>query len=87
MHTLSGNSAQLPYVPAPESLPGFPETQRTTPKSHRRRWIDADGKIYEWDYQHGRVEVYDARGRHLGEFDPETGRRLQEPDRARRIEP
>ncbi len=27
----------------------------------RRRWRDPDGVIYEWDYQHGTVEVYDAR--------------------------
>jgi hypothetical protein len=31
------------------------------------------GFYYEWDYQHGRVERYDRRGWHLGEFDPETG--------------
>jgi hypothetical protein len=38
----------------------------------RKRWKDAEGNIYEWDSQHGRLEKYDKRGRHLGEFDPDT---------------
>jgi Cytotoxic len=83
----SGNPARLPYVPAPEALPGFPEARRTMPKGRRRRWVDSRGRIYEWDYQHGRVEVYDRRGRHLGEFDPASGQRLQGPDRSRRVDP
>ena len=29
---------------------------------------------YEWDSQHGTVEKYDKKGRHLGEFDPDTGK-------------
>jgi len=77
----------MPYVPAPEKLPGFPNAERAEPKSRRRRWIDPKGRILEWDYQHGTVEVYDRRGRHLGEFDPTSGRRLKGPDRTRRAEP
>jgi Cytotoxic len=77
----------MPYVPAPEGLPGFPDARRVEPKNQRRRWSDRRGRIFEWDYQHGTVEVYDRRGRHLGEFDPGTGARRKGPDRARRIEP
>jgi Cytotoxic len=67
-------------VPAPRSLKAFPNAERVEPKSIRRRWFDADnGYIYEWDYQHGRVERYDRRGRHLGEFDPETGAMTTKP--------
>jgi hypothetical protein len=51
------------------------------------RWRDADGMIYEWDYQHGTVEVYDAQGRHLEEINAETGERTSGPDASRRIEP
>jgi hypothetical protein len=51
------------------------------------RWRDADGKIYEWDYQHGTAEVYDAQGHHLGEIDAETGEQIDGPDPTRRIEP
>jgi hypothetical protein len=61
-------------VPAPRRLRAFPNAGRVKPKSGRRRWFDDEnGYIYEWDYQHGVVERYDRRGRHRGEFDPETG--------------
>jgi hypothetical protein len=63
----------VPYIPAPENLPGFPDTTRTEPKGRRRRWVDRRGRIFEWDYQHGTVEMFDPRGRHLGEFDTENG--------------
>jgi hypothetical protein len=75
------------YIPAPDALPGFPRAVRTEPKGRRRRWLDARGRVLEWDYQHGTVEMYDRRGRHLGEFDPVTGQRLKPRDRTRRIEP
>ncbi len=51
------------------------------------RWRGRDGTIYEWDYQHGTVEVYDAQGRHLGEINPDIGEELGGPDPARRVEP
>jgi filamentous hemagglutinin len=35
----------------------------------------------------GTVEAYDARGRHIGEFDPINGRQLKEADPSRRVEP
>jgi hypothetical protein len=77
----------MPYIPAPGELPGFPDARRVEPKNQRRRWIDRRGRIFEWDYQHGTVEVYDRRGRHLGEFDPTTGARRTGSDRTRRTEP
>ncbi|MGD9617570.1 MAG: colicin E3/pyocin S6 family cytotoxin [Alphaproteobacteria bacterium] len=77
----------MAYIPAPEALPGFPHARRTDPKGQRRRWIDESGRIFEWDYQHGTVELYDRRGRHIGEFDPVTGRRLKPRDQTRWIEP
>ena len=50
-------------VPAPRSLKAFPSAERVKPKSNRRLWLDArTGFVYEWDYQHGRVERYDGRG-------------------------
>jgi hypothetical protein len=33
------------------------------------------------------VERYNGRGRHLGDFDPETGEQLSPPDAARKEEP
>ena len=82
--------------PAPRRrLPAFPNAEPVRPKTPRtggaglrRRWRDPQaGRIYEWDSQHGTVEAYDDRGRHLGEFDPSSGERLKEPDRSRRVEP
>jgi YD repeat-containing protein len=82
------------YVPPPSDLAAFPDATRVSSKTPvgggrglRRRWKDLDGKIYEWDYQHGRVELYDKRGRHLGEFDPQTGERTGGADAGRRVEP
>lgn len=70
-----------PFYPPGDgrTLPGFPGSQRVRPKTVmpggklRPRWKAAGGRILEWDYQHGRVEVYDAQGGHLGECDPMTG--------------
>lgn len=46
-----------------------------------------NGKIYEWDSQHGTVEVYDKTGRkHLGEFDSVTGEQTKPADPTRRVE-
>jgi hypothetical protein len=81
------------YVTPPKSLPGFPAAARVKPKTPRpggglrKRWKDQGGRIYEWDYQHGTVEMYDSGGRHLGEFDPATGHRMKQADPSRRIEP
>ncbi|WP_253509121.1 MULTISPECIES: colicin E3/pyocin S6 family cytotoxin [Pseudomonas] len=36
----------------------------------RKRWKDRKGRIYEWDYENGRVELYDKQGKHLGDFPP-----------------
>jgi hypothetical protein len=92
----SGRAAdQMPpysYVRAPKSLKAFPAAYRATSKTQRpggglrRRWKDESGAIFEWDYQHGKVEKYNRLGHHLGEFDPETGEQTK-PATNRRIEP
>ena len=80
-------------VPAPTLLHAFPDARRVrgkTPKPGgglRQRWKSRSGVIYEWDYLHGRVEAYDRLGRHLGEFDPETGARTKSANPDYRIEP
>lgn len=51
-----------------------PKTPKQGGKSgKRKRWKDSEGNIYEWDYQHGDVEKYDKRRKHLGSIDPKTG--------------
>lgn len=78
------------HVP-PRSLPGFPDAQRALGKTslsgnrRRARWRD-DIYIYEWDYQHGTVEVYNLRGFHIGEFDPNTGVKIKDATPGRRID-
>jgi len=87
-----GDSVQM--VPPPKDLPGFPGTRRVTPKTPvqgggglRKRWVDENGGIYEWDSQHGAVERYDKRGKHLGEFDATTGEQIKPADPQRRVKP
>ncbi|CAI8900673.1 S-type pyocin domain-containing protein [Pseudomonas chlororaphis] len=82
------------HVLAPSALPGFPDAIRAKRKTsvqggggRRKRWKTAKGLILEWDSQHGAVEMYDKRGRHLGEFDPLTGVQTKAADRTRSIEP
>ena len=70
----------LPYHRPPE-VPKMPEGLRRVPEKSsvtgggklRRRWVDTKGRIYEWDFRHGRLEKYNRAGRHVGEFHPETG--------------
>ena len=79
----------VPVIPPPPRLKAFPLAERGRPKTRvpgrglRYRWQDRS-RFYEWDYLHGRVEVYDWRGRHLGEFDPETGEQTKPADPQRK---
>ena len=82
----------MPYVPPPDVPPAFPHlrtVRRKTPYGGglRKRWMDNDGNIFEWDYQHGTVEAYNSTGRHLGEYDPVTGEQLQGLVPGRRVAP
>jgi hypothetical protein len=43
-------------------------------------------RFYEPDRTHGDIEVYDARGRHLGSANPETGAVTKPPVPGRRID-
>jgi hypothetical protein len=81
------------YHPPPRSLPAFPDAApaaRKTPVQGggglRKRWKDPDGLIYEWDSQHGTVEKYTKKGRHMGEFDAETGTQTKPADPARSVD-
>ena len=67
--------------------PAKPKTPVQGEGKLRARWKDSDGKIYEWDSQHGELEKYDKRGKHLGAFDYKTGDKIKPADPKRRIEP
>ncbi|TWD49603.1 colicin E3/pyocin S6 family cytotoxin [Pseudomonas sp. SJZ131] len=82
------------YHPAPTDLTAFPDAvkanRKTTVKGGgglRKRWKTSTGVIFEWDSQHATVEMYDRRGRHLGEFNPETGEQTKPADKTRKVEP
>ena len=82
------------YYQKPENLPAYPDARWATPKTPikgggglRPRWKDRDGVIYEWDFRHGAIEKYTKRGKHLGEFNHETGEQTKPADPTRRIEP
>jgi nucleoid-associated protein YgaU len=82
-------------IAAPQNLIAFPNARLAKSKTivrkgggERRRWRDQKAKeIFEWDYQHGTVEKYNTRGKHLGEFDATTGKQLKPANPARKIEP
>ena len=76
---------EIVAFPGIKSVPG--KTPREGGGSYRRRWIDAKGRrIYEWDSQHGELEVYRASdGSHLGSYDPVTGEQNDLPKKNRNI--
>ncbi len=82
------------YYPAPKKLPAFPKLNRARPKtpvqggqSLRKRWKDPKGRIYEWDSKTGAVEKYSKQGKHIGEYDPNTGVQLKPSNPKYRVEP
>ena len=88
-------ASDLKFVPAPRGnppLPAFPDAKIAKPKGKvqggggvRKRWKDKK-RIYEWDSQHGKVEVYDKNGNHIGEFDHISGKQTKPKDPKRKIE-
>jgi hypothetical protein len=75
---------------APRRLTAFPDGSKGQVQELcngrgglRRRWKDRKGRIYEWDSENGRVELYDKQGKHLGEFNPDTGERTKDAEPGR----
>ncbi len=53
----------------------------------QRRWRSPDGKrLYTWVALHGEIEVFNARGKHLGALDPLTGLVVKDAVRGRKID-
>ena len=84
---LGDDDSQLGYFPPPKTgLNGFPEAGKGSfnKESKRWRWKLPDGKILEWDKQHGEVEKYTKNGKtHLGSFNPDTGELIKDGDDSR----
>jgi hypothetical protein len=74
------------YKPPPRGdLTGEIKATRVKGLSERKRWKDADGNVYEWDSQHGKLEKYNKPGKHMGEFDHVTGEQTKPGDPARKV--
>jgi Cytotoxic len=82
-----GQQRDFPCCPAPNSLPAFPNAVRVMPRGGRIRWRDQDGSLLEWESRDGALEMYGARGWHLGEYDHVHGDTLKLAEPGRRIEP
>ena len=81
-------------APTAEQITGFENLIKARPRKPkqgggglRERWIDEKGRrIYEWDSQHGELEVYLASdGSHLGAFSHITGEQLEGRKKKRNI--
>jgi hypothetical protein len=81
-------------APNTEQITGFAGLIKAKPMAPRQggaglreRWIEEKGRrIYEWDSQHGELEVYLASdGSHLGAFSHVTGEQLKGPKKKRNI--
>lgn len=44
----------------------------------RPRWKYNKGDMYEWDSQHGEMEIYDKQGNHKGSYNPKTKEKNQQ---------
>ncbi|WP_426119352.1 colicin E3/pyocin S6 family cytotoxin [Pseudomonas sp. DSP3-2-2] len=79
-------NGDIEYHKPPLELPAFPDTIPVKSKSSvqggggkRSRWKDRKGRLYEWDSKTGAIELYDKQGRHLSEFNHETGEQIDPP--------
>lgn len=70
----------MTYIPPPRILPAFHNAVRVKSKTNRMRWKD-DNFIYEWDSLHGKIEKYNKRGKHLGEFNHITGEQTKSAEK------
>ncbi|MEP7219924.1 MAG: colicin E3/pyocin S6 family cytotoxin, partial [Bacteroidota bacterium] len=85
----SAKAGDWKYHPPPKGredgqLKGFPDAIRMPTPAGGRPWWKIKGGWLEWDFMHGTVEQYDKRGKHQGEYDPETGEQTDPPDKGRR---
>ena len=54
--------------------------------SGRKVWKSSDGKrLYTWDELHGEIEVFNARGKHMGSADKVTGEIFKEAVKGRKL--
>jgi len=59
--------------------------EKVKAKSARKRWQSAT-QVYEEDTQHGDLEKYNSRAKHMGSVDSESGEITKPPVKGRSIE-
>ncbi|WP_271893218.1 colicin E3/pyocin S6 family cytotoxin [Candidatus Phyllobacterium onerii] len=77
------------YYPKPKSageITGIPGLKKAKRRGRRERWTDESGNIFEWDYENGALEKYNNKGKHLGEYDPKTGKKTKPAKPGRKTE-
>jgi hypothetical protein len=63
------------------------ELEKLSTRNGERRWRSQDLKrLYTWDARHGEVEVFNARGMHLGAADAQTGETIKPARKGRTID-
>ena len=78
--------AAAPAAPTSKKL-AQAESPIWTGLSARSGRTKTDGdKLYEWDFTHGDIEVYNARGEHLGTMHPVSGAMIKPAVKGRTID-
>jgi hypothetical protein len=73
-------------VPRPDGC-YLEEMERCGAPAGRMRWRNSKGdRLYEWDSQHGHIEAYDKRGRHVGALDAISEEKIGEAVRGRTVD-
>ncbi|MCZ6168034.1 colicin E3/pyocin S6 family cytotoxin [Campylobacter ureolyticus] len=85
-----GSNYKNSYIPKPtkkelsddDYLPELSKAKSKTPVSGggalRPRWKDNKGDMYEWNSQHGEMEIYDKQENHKGSYNPKTKEKNQQ---------
>jgi Cytotoxic len=67
--------------------PDFLSDMEVLRRRGTKRWRSPGGdRLYEWDFTHGHIEVYDKNGRHVGVADAMTGLMISKAVKGRRID-
>lgn len=52
----------------------------------KKTWVSYEARqLYQWDSQHGEIEVYNSRGKHLGSKDALSGLTIKDAVKGRSI--
>lgn len=85
--TPRGQSLEVPGQYVPRDEPDFLSEQEKVGWTGESRWRDTSAqRIYTYDQMHGHIEAYDKRGNHVGVLDVDTGEKIGDAVRGRKID-